>query len=82
MKIKDIIFIKNKITLISKKTKESIILVELKNGMTCNGILKGIDDYLNILLHKAIITMPDGKLFIEVLLVFIKGNKIRLLRFL
>jgi small nuclear ribonucleoprotein (snRNP)-like protein len=71
-----------KITLFLKKIKESNILVELKTGITCNGKLKGIDDYFNILLDKVIITSSNGESFKEVLFVLIKGKAIRSLRIL
>ena len=71
-----------KINLFFKKLEKYTILVELKCGTTCNGILKGIDDYFNILLNKAIITNSNGNLFDEALLIFIKGKAVRYLRFL
>nr|UXY88068.1 small nuclear ribonucleoprotein D-like protein [Cryptomonas curvata] len=80
MKKKNLVFNSVKITLFLKKIKESNVLVELKTGITCNGKLKGIDDYFNILLDKVIITSSNGELFKEALLVFIKGKAVRSLR--
>ena len=71
-----------KINLFFKKINKCTILVELKCGTTCNGILKGIDDYFNLLLNKVIITNSNGDLFSEALLVLIKGKAVRFLRFL
>jgi small nuclear ribonucleoprotein (snRNP)-like protein len=52
MKNKHLINSYLKYNLLFKKLKKFIILVELKCGTTCNGILKGIDDYFNILINE------------------------------
>nr|UXY87571.1 small nuclear ribonucleoprotein D-like protein [Cryptomonas curvata] len=82
MKNKNLINYYLKNNLFFKKFTIYIVLVELKCGTTCSGLLKGIDDYFNILINQVIITASNGKVFYEALVVFIKGKAVRYLRIL
>nr|UXY87084.1 small nuclear ribonucleoprotein D-like protein [Cryptomonas sp.] len=63
-----------------KSAKGLTVLIELKCGSSCNGILIGIDEYFNAILDKVTITSPDGVNFKEALGVLVKGKTIRYLR--
>ena len=52
-------------------------MVEVKSGETFNGILKGIDKFMNIKLADAILTDPKGELFHSIKEVYIRGNTIK-----
>ena len=80
MKNKHLINSYLKYNLLFKKLKKFIILVELKCGTTCNGILKGIDDYFNILINEVIITSSNGEFFYESLIVLVRGRAVRCIR--
>ena len=53
------------------------ILVETKNGESYDGILLGIDTYMNISLTDVIVTAPSGAQFSKHPKCFIRGNNVK-----
>lgn len=56
------------------------VLVELKNGETCNGNLLNIDTWMNLNLRKVIRTSKDGDAFWSLPEMYVRGNTIKYLR--
>lgn len=60
--------------------KEKPVLVELKNGETYNGVLKGIDSWMNLHITDVICTARDGSRFWKLNEIYIRGNTLKYLR--
>lgn len=56
----------------------SVQLVELKNGVTFNGHLVEVDNFMNVTLREVYQTSADGERFWKMKEMFIKGNIVRL----
>ncbi|KAL6515986.1 hypothetical protein OROGR_019291 [Orobanche gracilis] len=63
-----------------RKWRESMPLVELKNGETYNGHLVNCDTWMNIHLREVICTSKDGDRFWRMPECYIRGNTIKYLR--
>ena len=60
--------------------KDNIMLVELKNGETYNGILVNCDIWMNLSLRDVVCTSRDGDKFWKIPECYIRGNNIKYLR--
>jgi U6 snRNA-associated Sm-like protein LSm4 len=56
------------------------VAVELKTGVTCNGLLSSVDKWMNVVLVEAVLTSPDGEKFHKSREVVLRGNSIRTIR--
>ena len=63
-----------------RKIDSTFILVECKEGFTCNGKLTKLDSQLNIFMENSILTIGNGTFFKEIKHLFIKGNMIKYIR--
>ncbi|MCL4125618.1 UNVERIFIED_CONTAM: hypothetical protein GTU68_026881 [Idotea baltica] len=52
-------------------------MVEVKSGETYNGILMGVDKYMNLKLADAILTNSGGTKFHQIKEVYIRGNTLK-----
>lgn len=52
-------------------------MVEVKTGDTYNGILMGVDKFMNIKLADAILTDSKGEKFHQIREVYIRGNTLK-----
>lgn len=52
------------------------VMVDTKNGESYDGVLMGIDTFMNVKLTKVVITSPQGDVFSKCDEVFIRGNNI------
>ena len=51
--------------------------METKNGESYDGILQGVDTYMNMKLTDVVVTAPTGLTFSKHPQVFIRGNNIK-----
>jgi U6 snRNA-associated Sm-like protein LSm4 len=63
-----------------RKITDTFMLVECKEGLTCNGKLTKFDSQLNIFMENSILTFGNGIFFKEIKYLFIKGNTIKYIR--
>ena len=56
------------------------VSVELKTGMSYNGILSSVDTWMNMTLTCVTCTMPSGEQWFELKEVVVRGNAIRMVR--
>ena len=54
--------------------------VEMKNGDTYNGVLKGCNVFMNVILEEVIFTSKDGDKFAKMSECYIRGNSIKYMR--
>ena len=63
-----------------KKIYNTSILIECKNGFTCNGKLKKFDSQMNIFLQDSILTFTGGRSFREAKMLFLRGKIVKYIR--
>ena len=68
------------INIILKKKRFYHILLELKGGIICNGKFRRVDEFMNLLLEKALMTTKNGFYFKEIPLIFVKGTMIKIIQ--
>ena len=56
------------------------MLIEMKNGDTYNGVLKGCNVFMNVILEGVIYTSKDGDKFAKMNECYIRGNSIKYMR--
>ena len=59
------------------RVKNKQVLIECRNGFTCNGKLKKFDLGLNIFIENSILTNEKGFFFREIEHLFLRGNLIK-----
>ena len=64
-----------------KNSKEALALIELKEGIICNGKISQVDEFFNILVTNVIVTSKNGSYFKKLDHFYIRGRNIKLLRF-
>uniref|UniRef100_A0A7S4MHP6 U6 snRNA-associated Sm-like protein LSm4 n=1 Tax=Vannella robusta TaxID=1487602 RepID=A0A7S4MHP6_9EUKA len=60
-------------------SKNSQILIELKNGQTYNGVLVNCDNWMNLNLRDVVCTSKDGDRFWKIPACYVRGNTIKYL---
>jgi small nuclear ribonucleoprotein (snRNP)-like protein len=65
---------------IFKNTKGSFVLIELNQGIFCNGKIERIDEFLNICISDAILTSKSGFFFKKVERFYVRGKNIKIAR--
>jgi small nuclear ribonucleoprotein (snRNP)-like protein len=63
-----------------RKINNTFILVECKEGFTCNGKLKKFDAQLNMFMENSVLTFRNGVFFKEIKHLFLKGNTVKYIR--
>ncbi len=59
------------------RVKNKQVLIECRNGFTCNGKLKNFDLHLNTFIENSILTNEKGFFFREIKHLFLRGNLIK-----
>lgn len=65
---------------IFKTAKGSFVLIELKQGVYCNGKIEKIDEFLNICVSDAFLTSKNGFFFKKVEKFYLRGKNIKIIR--
>jgi len=65
---------------IFKNTKGSFVLIELSQGLFCNGKIEKIDEFMNICISDAILTSKSGFFFKKVERFYVRGKSIKIAR--
>ena len=59
------------------RVKNKQVLIECRNGFTCNGKLKKFDQQLNTFIENSILTNEKGFFFRKIEHLFLRGNLIK-----
>lgn len=63
-----------------KEILNTSILIQCRNGISCNGKLKKFDLQMNIFLENPVLTFKKGAFFRETKYIFLRGKLIKYIR--